>query len=461
MNEPNEPTKYEIVSVGLKRPTGISKSLVRSLGCERYFTSQYMQPEFRKFGEEHWLTRTGNEFHAWRAAYVSHLVDANVWNDPAFAEQYLQDNPVGTDAQKLIRVDAVKFRLNPATVYASELFLSVDRNFKPLEHILGHTPGKLSEHADFLLSGQIDLLLMDGAIATIVDPKSGFSTVGVTNHEPPFYSALVFAWFPHIQEVHWVWDFVRVSAVRRATYTRADLVWIEKEIRDFDAQKNRVIERFNAGEEMGENPVAGLCPYCIVAHCTMREKFRSGDLALGPLSSREDAIELFRRLIAAETFVDQARPLGRAWLDQEQGGRLEIGSDWEAVLKVSDTDKYPLAEALEALGLDIVSREGAHPLIQQMLREQRPRHTPLFDIPLASLTLGGLATFAKTRRSSKREDGSGGVSREGMKQALGAVAKRSASTRVVVHKTSSPDLTELLEGSIQRITGATKDESGH
>lgn len=434
-----------IVLPKLVAPIGVSKSMLRALECPTFFVGQYLQ---RVAEAEHFLARTGKEFHAWRQAYTNHLVDIQMWRDPDFQARYLETEVLSDDARKLIARD--DFAIDPDSVYGCEVFLSIDREFRPLEHEIGNpTPGRLSGDPRFLASGTIDLLLLEdnGRKATIRDPKSGFSTTGVTDTEPPVYAALVMLHFPLVQEVNFVWDFVRSSAVRRTSYTREDLSWIEDLLLQKDQLKNDLVRGYNDGETLDANPFSGLCPYCQLT-CPLRPRWEAGELALAAPQTRLDAIRLAQLVKVCEDVIGRAKTLVAGWLDQEPSMRLELGAGWEATLRVSETKSLPLYEALHALGLDLIDLSILPADAQKMVADHRPEYTPQFDVPLAQLTLGGLNGFAKTKKSRKRGN-AGGVSRENLNAALLAIAKRGATTTVVIHKEGASEVTEqLLEASL-------------
>lgn len=401
----------------LTPPAGISKSMAKALGCAQFFCGQYLQPD--QVGvRTHFLAQTGIEFHAWRQAYVHHLMRRNTECDPEFRDQYLATHQISEDARVLIERD--EFRVNPEVIYGAELFLSVDRAFRPLEHEFGREPGRLSGHPDFLASGTIDLLLLQGRRAIIRDPKSGFSTVGVTDDEPIIYGALVFAHFRKVEEVHWVWDFVRSRAERTAVYRREDdFAWMQDRVRELDARKNSLVARYNSGESLEANPFAGLCPYCQLA-CPIRPRWQAGELSLAMPQTREDAVQLARLVKVCEEVTDRGRDLIKSWLDQDPNGKLDLGGGWEAAVQVSETLEYPLIAALRTLGLEVISSAGLSPEELELLDRQRPPMSPAFEVPLASLTLGNLTSFARAKK------------RAGLREDLRAIAKRGASTRVAI-----------------------------
>ncbi len=423
-------TKLELVPLPtrpqLQAAAGVSKSMAKALGCPTFFTGQYLQPDSVS-RSQHFLTISGIEFHEWRKAYLQHLQETSQPVDRDFAAVYLAAHHISDDARILIERDG--FAVDPDTIAACELFLSVDREFRPLEQISDREPGKYSDHPDALLWGTLDLLLIDGSSAWLRDPKSGFSTTAVTDDEPIIYATLVFSHFPFIETVHWAWDFVRSGTERQTAYSRKeDYGWMKTHILGIVAQKKQVIAGYNAGSPLQANPFAGLCPYCDL-HCPLRPRWDSQDLAIGPPQTRDDAIRLAQIRKVSDDIVCRIDDLLKAWLDQEPEQRLVLGAGWEAALKVYGTADHPLPEALAKLGLALV------PLVDGLVS---PAKTPLYDVPLASLTLGNLSSFMKAKK------------RVGMKEDLLLIAKRGAATKLVIRKPSSDDedLTPILLASL-------------
>jgi hypothetical protein len=429
---------------GLRAPAGISKSMAKAIACPSFFAGQYLQRGTIAVAE-HFLAQTGIEFHDWRKAYVDHLVQIGEWSDPEFQEEYVRTHTLSEDGRSIILRD--RFEVNPDSVYGTELFLSINHQFEALEETMDNAePGRLSSRPDFLLSGTLDLLLLEGRMATIVDPKSGFSTTGVSDDEPAFYAALVFAHFPQVETVNFRWDFVRMSALRRTSYTRADLPWIHDRILQVNAAKDEAVRAYNAGEALDANPWSGMCPYCQIA-CPLRPRFEAGELALAMPQTRNDAVRLAQLVKVCEDVIGQARQLVTAWLDQDPEHVLPLGSGWEATLRVDDKSSYALAEALNKLGIGLVDLASLEPGMREMVLAQQPAYTPAFDVPLSGLQISGLSSYTKTKKSKKRADG-GGVSREGMKEQLAVIAKRNASTTLLIRPKTTTTIAELLEASL-------------
>lgn len=422
--------------VPIAPPVGISKSMAKAIGCASYFAGQYLQPETIGYSE-HYLLKVGIEIHKWRQSYVEHLICINKSQDLEWREWYLATEHLSEDARCMIQHD--DFAVNPEDVYGPEIFMSIDKDFKKLELLTDQKPGALSSNPNFLCSGTIDLLFLlnNGRKARIQDFKSGFSTVGVTDEEPAIYAALVMIHFPKVEEVEFVWDFLRVDAIKRTSYTQADLPWIKEMIVSFYERAVDYVNKWNRSQPLPANPLSGLCPYCQVT-CPMRPRWDSGELAIGPVQTLED----FRRLALLKKVCDDvSQRAGQAMLSymDANGAVQDLGNGWEAAATSYSSFEYPLHEALQVLGLKVVNDDG-----------ETPAYTPAYDVPIASLTVSGLSNYAKTKKSQKRPGG-GGVSREGLKDNLVAIADRSSATRLKIRKSATQDLTEQLEASISQL----------
>lgn len=446
----------------LTAPPGVSKSMAKSMGCQHYFIHGYLRARaLQTVGASSALAVAGSQFHAYRAAYVAHLVKQGLMHDPGWIYWYVSSNNVSEEAERLILSDITSgFRINPDAVYGAEVFLSCDSHLRPLDHEIGNaTPGKLSAHPDAFASATLDLLCIDGAHATVIDPKSGFSTVGVTDDEPPINALVVFAHFPMVQTVEFRWDFVRSRTNRRATYSRdADLAWMVKRVHELNAIKQRAVDAFNRGEPLELNPFAGLCGYCVL-QCPLRAQ--ADVRALGPVQTERDARRVAGMIHVCEQYLEQARALMKPFLNER--GALQLTPDLAYAPEVIESSSYPLTDALNALGLALVDVSSLDPAQRDNVLLQQPLTSREWDIPLSALTVGAgkLNTFAKTKKSKKRKDpvtgeATGGVSREGLADRLDACAQSYPKTVLRFRKQGVDNLLEDLTKSLE----AAKDKEG-
>jgi hypothetical protein len=359
-------------------PQVLTKSMVAAMGCEHHFAAYYLSDNalLRRLSSP--LAETGTQFHAYRAAYVDHLITEQRSSDAEWGAAWIARHSPSEDAQGLIDRDLLTFEINPDQVMGIELFLSIDRQFQPLERSEGGTPGHRSTHPRAYLSGTLDLLLIDGSMARILDPKSGWSTSAVNDHEPQQYAVLVFAHFPQVEIVEFVWEFARLRADKRATFTREDLPELHATMVRAHAQMQEIARRAAEGEQLRINPFAGRCSYCEIT-CPIREQVTRGVIDLPPIQSPADAREVAARIVVGDMWMAGARSRLRDYLGEF--GPLDIG-DWVAQNRVEEKTEYPLPAVLDLLGVATTNGE------------------PLYQVDLNTLRVGStkLNALAKTKK---------------------------------------------------------------
>jgi hypothetical protein len=324
-------------------------------------------------------------------------------SDAAFREEYLRTQPLSTDVRKLIADD--DSTVNPEEIWDAEVYLSVDYAGNALRRRSG-SGHELYPTENPFVHGTLDLLLLSDLgpqgfeTATIKDWKSGFSTTGIHDAEPKIYAALVFAHWPSVQTVKWSWEFPRLGLMKRVEYKRADLAWIWPEIRTYASRSMQMVKQYNAGRDLLPRPESGLCAYCNLA-CPLRPRWEAGELAIGPAQTKEDKQQLARLLIVCEAVIQRVRKVLRGPLDAE--GPVELENGWEVSLQTTEKCSYPVVDALHTLGLGVV--DITNPAIAEAVLPHEPTTSPLYDVPLKRLTLGGTSGFAKTKkRAGWREE---------------------------------------------------------
>lgn len=372
-------------------PASVSKSVAKSMGCEVYFAAYYLTADAAVRRIESAAAKTGTDFHRYRAEYVDYLTGAGKARDEEWGREWLASNGVTPDARKLIEDDLRIFEVDPDAVFGTEVFLSVDHAFNPLELRYGGTPGMLSSDEQALASGSIDRLEIRGRAARVVDCKSGWSTVTVSDYEPPNYAALVMAHFPNVDEVSFEWEFARVHCSKEARYTREDLPWIHEMVRGEWERKNDIARRFAAGEKLAINPWAGLCGFCAL-RCPLRSSVEQGNLIIPPVQTDDDARAAAAILFQAEILAGQARAALKPFLDAQPDGRFELSQDFVLESTLTTSTKFPLLAALEVLGALPTDQYG-----------QPLRVSPRFQVPLENLYVS--STELKRYAGAKKRAG--------------------------------------------------------
>jgi len=408
-------------------PSCLSKSLVKALGCPHHFAHYHLAHLPVRHLAPGPLAVVGSHFHAYRQAYIRRLVETDRQADPEWVRrEWLARRAVPEDARRLIENDLGGFRVDPERVVGVELFLSADSALRPLEKSEGGEPGRVSSHPDARISGTLDLLLVDGPVARIVDYKSGWSTTAVSDYELPSYAALVFAHFPDVRVVEGVWEFVRVRATKRDSFTREDLPWIADLLFEAHARLAEVARRFEAGERLDVDPAAGLCGFCSLACPLKAEVERQGGADILPVQTEEDARVLAQRVYVASLFAEKARAALRAWLGEH--GSVDLGNDWVAELLLTAAASYPLLPTLKILGLAAVDGAGAP--------AEGLEASPRYGVPLDKLALR--TTQLKTYARAKK--------RAGLAGELEEIADRRPVSRLRIRRLGAEDLGALGAG---------------
>lgn len=340
--------------------------------------------------------------------------------------------------------------INPEHLMGTEIFLSIDRDFHPLEKILGRAPGKLSGHPQAFACGQLDVLEIRGDTATIIDAKTGYSSVSITEEEAAIYSCLVFAHYSRVQSVEFWWDFVRIGAHKKSEYDRGEMPELRAKVESLVAKRAWIEAKHAMHEELDANPWAGLCPFCRLLCPIVAAVERRNNVDLVPLQSIAQAKSMAAAVYICESFLDKARPVVKAFIQAREdlpNGQLALGGDYVAENTTSTGQELPISEVLHALGLGTIDLKLLPEAVGVLVLEQEPAASPEFDIPLKSLNVSSssIKPFMKTKRSKA------GVSREGLRDAMNAISKpTSRSTLLKFRKVTQDAAVEAItEGGEQ------------
>jgi len=374
------------------------------MSCRQFYASHYLLPDspFRLIASP--LATVGSDFHRYRAAYLSRLRDSGQRSDAAWVRLWLSQTPVASEARKIIEDDARSFVVNPETLLSAELFLSIDGEWRPLEKFEGGKPGQVSTEPRAVLSGTLDQLDLDGATAYVTDCKSGWSTTSVSDAEPALYAALVFAHFPRVERVDFTWEFVRLRLAKPASYTRDDLEWIHQLIISEHQRRDEIEREYREGVALAVDPFAGLCSFCAI-RCPLRAQVEARAMQIPPVQTIEDARAVAALFYQAELAVEAAREALRPWADQY--GPTDLGGGFVLEVASKAYRSRPLRATLGVLGFDAAGL---------------PEASPLWDVPLDSLTVGNLSGYASAKK------------RFGLAQQLDAISITSPRTFVNVRR---------------------------
>lgn len=400
------------------RTHSISKSLAKSMGCETHFAATYLDPNStRNLVESSDAAQSGTNFHEYRQRYVDHLVQTNAQKDPDWAYEWMALKNPDDDSREMIQGDIARFEVNPTTVFGTEVLLSVDENFMPMECETDSLRGRRGSPS--YAKAIIDLLELTDDEAVATDLKTTW-TAKTDEYEAEHIAALVFAHF-QVQRVRFRWEFIRLRGLKEErVFDRAEYPLLQTRIRRKRQEYDDLITRFQDGQRLTVNPFAGVCVYC-TATCPLRQAVNSGTIEIPPIQTRDDARVVASKLYPAQLWVETARGLLREWV--EENGPLDLGNGYELGIKVTEQRSYPLPAALKILGVEV------------------PDSSARWDVPLTSLAVSGLREKAKAKK------------RAGLSDELASVAKISTSASLEFRKRPI-SLTAQLEMSLEQLQQA-------
>lgn len=382
----------------------LSKSIIHDLNCPTYYKARHAW-NTAALSLPNAYALTGTHYHDYKAQYIRHLIEEGRGSDEEWARRWLATNGVTEDARSLIEGDIPYFKIDPDTAVGVEMFLGVDDNGEPTERQIYATPGRRGVESQTVIGGTIDFALMRADTATLIDWKCKFSVVGTGVEEAAIYALLWFAWHPQTIKIEFGWWFARLRLWKATTFTRDDLPWITRMVQAARVRQAEVEKQIAAGETLDVNPYAGLCPYCPVRCPLYDVADRSAvSLAVGPIQTREQAVEIAQRKYIATIYAHKADEALRRYI--AEAGSIDMGGGFTCALQTSEVKKIPLKPGLELLGLPSVDLNLS----------------PRWDVNLDSLTIGGLSGPAKAKK------------RAGMAQELANVAKVHHRTTLVIKK---------------------------
>lgn len=361
-------------------PHSLSRSVEKSMGCERYFMFRYLIPDQPKVGSRDGLRATFIEY---RTQYIRHLRELQVEQDPAWVRSWVAGTPMQEHIAELIRADAADFKIRPNQVFATELFISLAEDFTAIEvaHPRKQAECKLTPHSRF--HGILDHVEVDGDTARILDVQTGYGTTNLRDYEAVHAAGLLFAAMPQINDIDFSWSFARAgnSTIPFAFNRRFDYPWIMEQMQRRYQALTLLIERARTGVRPSVNATAGLCRYCPYT-CPLRAAAEQGLFIDRPLQTDQDAIALARRIHAASIYVLRGRELLSSYLEPD--GSLSLGNNLVCQVRAGVQSEFRLDKVAELLGLEL------------------PEKSPAWDVPIEGLRVGSTALkrYAKTKMRS-------------------------------------------------------------
>jgi hypothetical protein len=374
------------------RIPNLSKSSVKAMECEYHYVHAIMDPHPALHLLASPAALVGSQYHEFRRAYIYHLTWAELAQDPAWVQHYLTSTPLEPDARDMIARDAEHFTLSLKSLVGAEVYLSLDANLEPLDHITNFQFDSQSTSPAKAVTGIVDLLQRQGSTLVATDYKTSWSTANLEEYEAVHYAAMLFQHYPDVSEVAWNWYLPRTGLHEERRFIRADLPWLLGTLRGKLARRDEIIAKAQGGERLMLNPFAGLCGYCPL-ECPIRSALQDGALAaaIAPVQTAEDAERAAWLIQVGSDTLNKARAGLKAYLDQH--GSVKLPGGYVAEMVPTKDAEYPVVATLEALGYSVAGENK-------------------YDVPLDKLVLGAtkLKGYAKAQ------------SRPGMAAAIEAAA---------------------------------------
>lgn len=360
-------------------PRSLSTAIERAMGCERYFVMRYLYDQPRIAGGES-ATRS-RVFHSYRRDYIQHLREEERPKDPLWVKDWVKSTTITEDASDLILSDAEWFSINPDDIYATDLFLGLDKEFELIEREAPARAGRYPVDESVRWHGTIEYIEIADTSARVIVTKTGWTDANLHDYEGAHSAGLLFAALPYLKDIDFSYSFTRTKAatIPMAYNRQQDYHWIQEQMRRRWAAMQQLIKLYEADGPVSPNPTAGLCKHCNYT-CPIRSAAEKGLLIDKPLQTDRDAVELARRVLSANFYVLNGRRLLESYL--EQGKSLSLGNGLVAEMRAGTDTEYRLDRVLEVLGVEA------------------PENSRAFDVPLSGLKVGSTAlkTYAKAQK---------------------------------------------------------------
>jgi hypothetical protein len=145
---------------------------------------------------------------------------------------------------------------DPEKVLATELYIALDENFLPIEH-LGDA-GQIEEY-----EGTLDLVMLHSLTeAEINDWKSYYQIIDADTFQSKFYPLLLMCLNPTLERVKFALEFVRYGASRSVEYTRKDLTWLKELAQRERMRQRKLHQRASSGSLSLKASPGRHCTWC-------------------------------------------------------------------------------------------------------------------------------------------------------------------------------------------------------
>lgn len=181
----------------------------------------------------------GIEVHQILATYINRLMKTRRSTDLGFLDCLINGSGNSEVVQALKRFRD-NHAFNPEQVLGTELHISLDEGFKPIEpaSLRGSDQGRAAR-TPAAYEGTLDLVLLPSMTeAEIHDWKTYYQIIDPDTFQSKFYPLLLMCLNPALQRVRFVLEFIRYGASRSVEYTRQDVPQL-KELAERERTRQR------------------------------------------------------------------------------------------------------------------------------------------------------------------------------------------------------------------------------
>ena len=229
----------------------LSQSRYGDMACEILYVLKHVHGT--RLGESEPAAR-GTEIHQALATYINHLVRTRRARDLEVFDALMRG--AGAEAREALERFRDNHAFDPENILATELHITLDQDFHPIEGSAKH--GRTTEY-----EGTLDLVMLHSLTeAEIEDWKSYYQIIDADTFQSKFYPLLLMCLNPSLKRVKFVLEFIRYGASRWVEYTRKDLPWL-KELaqRERTRQRNLHYVAASGNQELKASP-GRHCTWC-------------------------------------------------------------------------------------------------------------------------------------------------------------------------------------------------------
>lgn len=313
--------------------------------CRRWAWQTYRET---MIGFKNHYAKIGIAIHNLLQEYGEYCIKERQSTDFAFFDSIKNAHLAGLPEDAMSDARALAERIKDNTMWDEyfdrEVYIErrfyIDNEFNPTDKDSGNV----------FLSGAIDLVCIDGNTAYAEDYKTVRTIYSQKYMEESlqrkFYSALIFAHFPEVEEVSFVFNFCRYNYKSEPiTMTRDDLDAAHEIIRGELADMNTLME-----EE--EAPEASPGSHCILCDAPGNCPAYKNAFNIDGEVTKENALDLYRQYRIGQFKLGILEDMLKGWI--EVNGPI-INKDEQYGPKESDDVKYKdipkLIECLESHGV--------------------------------------------------------------------------------------------------------------